>query len=181
MGKSTLSDSLEDYLEAIHHIVERKKAARAKDIAARLGVNGSSVTGALHSLSEKGLVNHAPYDIVTLTPEGERLARGITRRHTVLRDFFVKVLGIDDESAEQSACRMEHAVSQEILSRLAEFLDFIHVCPRIDVRWIEETGYFCERPDSPARCERCIERTLEGVRKSNAAEGTVTRRSTEHG
>jgi DtxR family Mn-dependent transcriptional regulator len=169
MENPALSASLEDYLEAIYHIVQKKKAARAKDISARLGVNGSSVTGALRSLAERQLVNYAPYDIVTLTPEGERLARGITRRHTVLRDFFVKVLGIDDESAERSACRMEHAVPQEILTRLAEFVDFIHVCPRIDVHWIEETGYFCERPDSSEACERCIERSLAALKRRDAA------------
>ena len=171
MERTNLSASLEDYLEAIFNIVRKKKAARAKDISDRLGVNRSSVTGALHSLSERKLINYAPYDIVTLTPDGEHLARGIARRHAVLRDFFVKVLGIDEESAEQSACRMEHAVSQAILDRLAEFVDFIHVCPRIDVRWIEETGYFCERPDSPERCERCIERTLEAVKQRDTVDG----------
>jgi len=51
----TLSASLEDYLEAIYHIVREKKAARAKDISKRLGVNRSSVTGALHSLAERKL------------------------------------------------------------------------------------------------------------------------------
>lgn len=169
MENTPLSASLEDYLEAIFHIVQKKKAARAKDISERLGVNGSSVTGALHSLSEKKLINYAPYDIVTLTQEGEWLARGITHRHTVLRDFFVKVLRVDDNAAEDSACRMEHAVSQEILDRLAEFVDFIQVCPRIDVRWIEETGYFCERPDSAESCERCIERCLQAIRQRNVA------------
>ena len=69
---ATLTASLEDYLEAIFHIVERKQAARAKDISKRMHVNGSSVTGALRALSERNLVNYAPYDIVTLTAEGER-------------------------------------------------------------------------------------------------------------
>jgi DtxR family Mn-dependent transcriptional regulator len=173
MDDSLLSASLEDYLEAIYLIIGRKKAARAKDIAGHLGVNGSSVTGALHALAERKLVNYAPYEIVTLTPEGERLAAGISRRHEVLRDFFVKVLGIDEQGAEQSACRMEHAVSPEILSRLAEFVDFIHVCPRIDVRWIEETRYFCERPDSPERCERCIEGSLEALRRKRGGPGAA--------
>ena len=52
-----LSSNMEDYLEAIFHISKEKQAARAKDIADRLMVNKSSVTGALRSLSEKGLVN----------------------------------------------------------------------------------------------------------------------------
>lgn len=71
----TLSESLEDYLEAIYHIVSQKQAARATDISKRLNVNPSSVTGALRSLADKGLVNYAPYDIVTLTAEGSVAAR----------------------------------------------------------------------------------------------------------
>jgi DtxR family Mn-dependent transcriptional regulator len=55
-----LSASMEDYLEAIYHIVTAKQAARAKDIAKRLDVNNSSVTGALRTLSEKGYINYAP-------------------------------------------------------------------------------------------------------------------------
>lgn len=119
-----LSASLEDYLEAIYHIVHDKQAARAKDIAQRLGVNRSSVTGALHALSEKKLVHYTPYDIVTLTPEGERVAEGIAHRHDVLRDFFTRVLGVEETVAEENACRIEHAVSEDILDRLAAFIDF---------------------------------------------------------
>ena len=68
---AALSSNMEDYLEAIFHISSEKQAARAKDIADRLKVNKSSVTGALRSLSEKGYVNYAPYDIITLTGKGK--------------------------------------------------------------------------------------------------------------
>ncbi|MCK4511033.1 MarR family transcriptional regulator, partial [bacterium] len=60
-----LTESQEDYLEAILAILEDKQAVRAKDIAKRLGVTGPSVTGALHVLSAKGVVNYAPYDVIT--------------------------------------------------------------------------------------------------------------------
>ena len=65
-----LSASLEDYLETIFLIVQKKQAARAKDISIELKVKASSVTGALRQLSEKGLINYAPYDIITLTSKG---------------------------------------------------------------------------------------------------------------
>lgn len=171
MNTGPLSASLEDYLEAIYHIVHDKRAARAKDIAQRLGVNRSSVTGALHALSEKKLVHYTPYDIVTLTPEGERVAGGIAHRHEVLRDFFTRVLGVEETVAEENACRIEHAVSQDILDRLAGFIDFIQVCPRIDIRWIANTGYFCHRPGSEETCERCIEGCLQRLRKSREKGG----------
>lgn len=170
----SLSASLEDYLEAIYQIARKKSAARAKDISKRLGVNRSSVTGALHSLAERQLINYTPYDFITLTPEGERIAARISRRHTLLRDFFVRILGVEAAEAEESACRMEHAVSETIFDRLAQFVDFIRVCPRLDIQWIRETGYFCERPESVESCRLCIKGCLESLEERKATDGTVT-------
>jgi DtxR family Mn-dependent transcriptional regulator len=167
----SLSASLEDYLEAIYMIARHKRVARAKDIAGRLGVNRSSVTGALHSLAERELVNYAPYDLITLTPAGERIAARISRRHTLLRDFFVRVLGVEASEAEESACRMEHAVSEAVFDRLAQFVDFIAVCPRLDIHWIRETGYFCERPESVDSCRQCLGRCLENLKDGKESLG----------
>jgi len=140
----SLSASLEDYLEAIFHIVCRKQASRAKDIADRMGVSKSSVTGALRSLSERGLVNYAPYDIITLTDEGRRIAERVVHRHEVLKGFFVEVLGVDENDAEQNACRMEHRVSSTILRRLAcldEFIGTGSPCDR--QQWLKQFRDFC--------------------------------------
>lgn len=125
MSRSNLSESLEDYLEAIFNIVGEKQAARPKDIADRLGVTSASVTGALHALGRKSLIHHAPYDIVTLTAEGEALAQGVARRHKALKDFFVRVLGVGDKEAGECACRMEHAMPDSILQRFLQFLDSV--------------------------------------------------------
>jgi len=174
MNTGFLSDSLEDYLEAIHHIIRAKGAARGKDISERLGVNRSSVTGALRLLADKKRVNHAPYDLVTLPPEGGRLAERIIRRHEVLKDFLHSVLGVQERVAEEDACRMEHAASEGVLDRLAQFVDFIRLCPRIDIRWIEETGYFCRRPDSLEDCRRCIRESLRGLGEKGVADGEAS-------
>lgn len=123
--RAHLSSSQEDYLEAIFHIIESKQAARAKDISVRLGVNNSSVTGALHSLSDKGLINYEPYDIVTLTTAGRSIARQVVRRHEVLRDFLVRVLDVAPEEAEDSACKLEHAVSDNVLAKLVQFMETV--------------------------------------------------------
>ena len=102
-----LSASLEVYLEAIFHIVEKKHVARSRDIAKRLNVSRSSVTGALQSLAEKGLINYEPYEAITLTRGGRSVAKDIVRRHEVLRDFLVKVLSVDAVKADQAAGLME--------------------------------------------------------------------------
>ncbi len=179
MSYDTLSASLEDYLEAIYSIVRLKRAARAKDIALRLRVNSSSVTGALHSLSEKRLINYAPYDIVTLTPRGEKVARDVSNRHRVLQEFFVKVLGVDIESAGENACKMEHEISRDILKRLTLFVEFIESCPRAAAKWIDGIGYFCENPESPEDCERCIARCLENVQERGREKNNLKQGSKE--
>src|SRR5210317_1179120 len=106
-----LSASLEDYLETIYLIVQKKQAARAKDISIELKVKASSVTGALRQLSEKGLINYAPYDIITLTSKGEQVAQDVLKRHRALYSFFRNIIAIDEQEAEKGACKLEHEVS----------------------------------------------------------------------
>jgi len=143
----TVSASLEDYLEAIYHIVEAKGAARAKDIVLRLGVHNSSVTQALRSLSEKNLINYAPYDVITLTGDGKRIALDVVKRHTALSVFLHKVLGLSDQESDEGACRMEHAVNPAIMDRLVKFLEYFENCPMNDVHWDDDLGFFCGRSD----------------------------------
>ena len=121
-----LSASLEDYLEVIYHIVEEKKVARAKEIASRLKVSRSSVTEAFRSLSQKGLINYAPYEVITLTEQGRKVAQDVIRRHEALKDFFMKVLAVEERLAEEGACKIEHAAPREIIERLIQFVTGMH-------------------------------------------------------
>ncbi len=130
MTELALSASLEDYLEAIFHIVREKHAARPKDISKRLKVGNSSVTGALKALAARDLVHYAPYDLVTLTSAGEEAARDVVHRHESLREFFIKVLAADPGLAEDAACRMEHAIPAELVNRFVRFVEFVEMCPR---------------------------------------------------
>ena len=141
--KMELSASLEDYLETIYAIVERKGAARPKDIGQARDVAGSSVTVALKSLKKLGLVNHEPYDLVTLTPAGRRIAMKVTEKHEVLRDFFVSVLEIDPETSEECACGIEHVIPEHVLRRLTQYLEFVKKCDHSGKRWTEEEGFIC--------------------------------------
>ena len=151
----TLSASLEDYLEAIYHIIQDKQAARAKDIALRLDLKGPSVTGALQTLSQKGLINYAPYDLVTLTPEGKEIARDIVHRHQTLRNFLSRILRIDETEAELNACKMEHNVSPAILNRLIQLMKFFELCPRGTGNWIEAFDYYNKTGVLQDVCQRC--------------------------
>jgi len=152
----TLSASLEDYLEAIFHIAAEKQAARAKDIAQRLELKNSSVTGALRALSEKGFVNYAPYDLITLTAKGKRAAKNIIHRHETLRNFLTNVLFLDEAEAELNACKMEHTISQKILNRLVQFMKFVEICPRVEKNWLRNLRHYKETGELQEACKRCI-------------------------
>ena len=168
-----LSESLEDYLEAILGIEQQRQTVRPKEIAQRLSVSAPSVTAALRRLAGRGLVNYAPYDPVTLTPRGRRMARDVRRRHDALRRFFVDLLRIDPQEADQVSCRMEHALPADVLARFVEFMDFIDTCPQGAVTWTPQAGYrrrFVEPlldPEEPASLSRTA---VVGAAASRAGE-----------
>lgn len=168
---AVLTASLEDYLEAIFQIISEKSAVRPKDIAARLRVSGASVTGALRSLALKELINYAPYDEITLTSAGRAAAKDVVRRHEVLRDFFVKVLAVEEDHADQAACRMEHSIPRDILERFVRFVEFVDLCPRGGANWIEGFNYRCDHGQNPGQCEKCVSGVLTKVRAAAGKEG----------
>jgi len=155
--KTKLSESLEDYLEVILELENSMKVARAKDIAEKTGVQRGSVTSALKNLEEKKLIHYSPYSFITLTEKGKKIAEEIHFRHVVLKDFLVNILQIQEETAESTACRMEHALDKKTLERLIRFLDFIHQCPRAGDDWLQHFIKQCSSGfPSPETCLECI-------------------------
>lgn len=155
--RDDLSDSLENYLEVIFDLEKTNKVARAKEIAERLDLQRGSVTGGLKTLSDKGYINYAPYSFITLTDKGKRVARDITHRHAVIREFLVKVLRIDDEIAEDTACKMEHAIDPQTIERLVCFIEYIFTCPRAGEQWLRSFYNYCaEGNRTQDDCQVCI-------------------------
>lgn len=157
-----LSENLEDYLETILELEKTQKVARVKDIAEMRGVLRGSVTGALKSLAEKGLINYEPYSFITLTRKGTAVAGEINRRHRVIKNFLTHVLQLDPQIAEDNACRMEHAMDRAAVDRMVAFIDYMETCPRTDASWIQgfarhRQGKRESRPD----CKDCMVRSAE--------------------
>lgn len=115
----------EDYLEAIGLLLESEGRARVGAIAARVSVHKSTVTAALHGLSDRGWVHYSPYEAVTLTPEGRLLAERVRRRHRIIERFLREVLLLPPVQAARNACRLEHAVDGEVTARLVDFMHFL--------------------------------------------------------
>ena len=154
-SENKLTASQEDYLEAIYNIVADKMAARAKDIAEYLAVRASSVTGALRTLSAMGLVNYAPYDLITLTEEGHTAAEEIVRRHKALENFLVNVLGVDAREADEAACKMEHSVPKAIVERLVKDAEDVDKSPKGGISWESGFGYYCKHGCTEEDCKKC--------------------------
>jgi DtxR family Mn-dependent transcriptional regulator len=151
--------SMEDYLEAIAKLGEGKKVVKVKQLSQMLGVKMPSVTSALKKLSEQDLVEHERYGHIKLTPTGDELARDVICRHEALTRFFAQALGIDRETAEEDACKIEHVISSLSMERLTKFVEFIEACPLGGANFPSRYEYYLEHGKLPQDCSR------RGVRK----------------
>ncbi|MDO4798687.1 MAG: metal-dependent transcriptional regulator [Coriobacteriales bacterium] len=122
-----LSMASEDYLEAIYRLsregAQGGVAVRSVDVAEQLGVSKASVSKALSTLRDAGMVEQVRYGRVTLTSEGERYGRRVWRSHRALRAFLTDELGVDEQVADEEACLMEHYLSQDTIDRWCDHLE----------------------------------------------------------
>jgi len=117
--------TVQEYIEIIRDLVVASPVARVKDIASKRGVTRSSVSTALNSLRDLGLIRHEHYSYVALTEEGAQLGMVLNRRHQLIRHFLQDLLGLEPELADSEACRLEHTMSYEALSALLKYVSRI--------------------------------------------------------
>ncbi len=116
-----LTRSAEDYLKAIYSL-SREGQASTSDIAQRLDLSPASVSGMLKRLAEQGLIERTPYKGVFLTVGGMEAALRVVRRHRVIESYLVEMLGFSWDNVHDEAERLEHAVSDALIGRMAEAL-----------------------------------------------------------
>lgn len=117
-----LSAPIEDYLKAIYALGREGSAAGTSEIAARLAVAPPSVSGMVRRLAEQGLVAHEPYHGVRLTALGRHAALRTIRRHRVVETYLAQALGVPWDRLHEEAERLEHAVSDDLVDRMAAAL-----------------------------------------------------------
>ncbi|HHW46361.1 MAG TPA: metal-dependent transcriptional regulator [Clostridiales bacterium] len=103
----------ENYLETILILSQKNGIVRSIDIANELEFTKPSISRAMKILRQEGYINMDEDGLITLTSKGEKKANEIYERHKVIREFLIKFLGVDEETAEQDACRIEHVISKE--------------------------------------------------------------------
>ena len=121
--------TVEEYLESVGALERLENPVRTSSLAQALEVSPASVSEMLHRLSKRGLVEYTPYGGATLTEKGRQRVLELTRRHRLWEVFLNRYLGMGWEDVYQEACSLEHATSDIIAERLAQFLDNPEVCP----------------------------------------------------
>jgi DtxR family Mn-dependent transcriptional regulator len=124
-----LSREAEEYVEAIYKLQKRSGVAKTKELAEELKVVPGSITNTIAHLERHGLVEHTPYRGVKLTSEGEKLALQIIRRHRLAERLLTDLLEAEWSDVHESACRLEHALTEDVLSLLEKRLGYPKFCP----------------------------------------------------
>ncbi len=111
-----MSNSLEDYIEAVRNIELEKGCATVGEIAESLNVKKPSASLAMKQLKERGLVEYTQYSPIVLTREGRYYADRVISCHTMVKEFLITVLKMEEKRADEVACCIEHIMTLEEIS-----------------------------------------------------------------
>lgn len=112
-----IQKSSEDYLETMLMMQKKHGFIRSIDVAEHLGVTKPSVSYATKRLRENGYISMDKTGLITLEPTGMAIAQEMLERHQTLTNFFVN-LGVDQETAESDACKIEHDLSPQTFAAI---------------------------------------------------------------
>ena len=117
-----VNESAEDYLETILILSKRLPVVRSVDIANELGFKKSSVSIAMKKLREKEHISVNASGFITLTPSGREIAEMIYERHLLFSNWLIR-LGVNEQTALEDACKIEHVLSQESFEAIKRYID----------------------------------------------------------
>jgi DtxR family Mn-dependent transcriptional regulator len=120
--REAYSEAIEDFLKAVYLLQQEYDRVQTSMLAEALGITAPSTTEMAKKLARANLVAHEPYRGIRLTPAGERVALEIVRNHRLLELFLVQALGYSWDEVHAEAERLEHAVSDRLIERIAEYL-----------------------------------------------------------
>ncbi len=117
-----IKESGENYLETILMLTKEKGYARSIDIANELGFAKPSVSVAMKHFREEGYIETDRDGKITLTEKGLEVAERIYERHQIIAKALM-ALGVDEKTAYDDSCKIEHDISQQSFEKLKEFLE----------------------------------------------------------
>ncbi|MCR4842491.1 MAG: metal-dependent transcriptional regulator [Eubacterium sp.] len=120
--KTSNNESSEDYLETILVLSQKLPAVRSIDVANEMDFKKSSVSVAMKNLRAKEMITVTDAGYILLTEKGRSVAEMIYERHVFLSNWL-ESLGVDEETASEDACRMEHDISPESFAAIKAFVE----------------------------------------------------------
>ncbi|TDA32992.1 MAG: hypothetical protein DSO02_00110 [Hadesarchaea archaeon] len=124
-----VTESSEEYLEALYRLKERGEKTTTTKVAKELGVAPSSATLMLKKLAKEGYLQHHPYRGVILTQKGEETGRGILRKHRIM-ERFLSSLGLSPSKAHEKACELEHHIPEEVETAIHRKMETERLLPK---------------------------------------------------
>ncbi len=125
-----MSESVEMYLLRIALLQKGGQPVPISQLAEDLAISPVSTNQMCRKLEDRELVEYLPYKGVTLTQRGQARAECVLRRRRLWEVFLVEKLGLGMQEAEETACRLEHATSDELADRLSSLLGDPTLSPR---------------------------------------------------
>ncbi len=119
-----MNKSLEDYLKNIYSIQHTSGKVTTSILAEKLSISASAVSDMISKLSKTGYIKNIPYKGFELTRKGEAIALNLVRKHRIWEVFLVEQLNYPWEKVHNEAENLEHASSDELISRLEKFLEY---------------------------------------------------------
>src|SRR5256885_7140903 len=124
MAKPALTDAIQDYLREIYKLGADGSRVSVTALAKRQGVSPASASAMVKKLAALELAVHQPYRGITLTSAGEKVALEVIRHHRLLELYLAQTLGLHVDEVHDEAERLEHALSEELESRIDKALGF---------------------------------------------------------
>ena len=146
-----LSNSLEEYLKTIYILKNTEKQVRVTDIAKKLKISKPSVNRALNNLKDLELIEYEAYGDIVLTKAGDELAKDIIKRYSTLKLFLTEVLEIDKDVAEDETKAMKHAISEDTVKKLENYINKILDLGDLD----------CGYDENSEKCKKCVKITAK--------------------
>jgi len=128
-GNEALSEPVEMYLKTIYRLREIEEVASTGAIAKSLGLSKGAVTNSLSSLERQGLVRREPYKGTVLTQKGKAVALRVLRKHRLAERLLTEIIGMPWEQVHDVACRLEHAITDDMVEALEKVLKSPQTCP----------------------------------------------------
>ena len=141
-----VSKALEEYLKTMYVLQIKNKEIRVTDIAKKLEITKPSVNRAIKNLKDINLVNYETYGEIKLTDNGKEEATNIIKKHNVLKAFLIQILNVNNETAEEEAKKMKHAISEDTINKFSDYIKSI----------IKVDELKCNYSPENERCQNCI-------------------------